>query len=295
MHASHLHTFREILKVERHPHLDDFTAVVQDAVDRQAEVVASMAAAMHQMRTAHGEEYNEQFVNQFLDGFLLNRLGSNALMSQYLACVDKKRPATGIVDPRCDAASLCRSVATQILDITEEHTGKRPLIRVEAYSATGEEGEVPRFAYIPGLLTYIMSEILKNSCRATVEATTTKEELEARPITVVVCGDAHRMAIRVGDRARGIPFDVGTHVWSYLYSTARKDGSPASSLAGFGVGLPLSRLYARYLHGSLDLVSMPGYGTDAYLHLPRLESDQVEVVPDADHPFGFATLGDYAL
>ena len=46
-------------------------------------------------------------------------------------------------------------------------------------------------------------------------------------------------------------------------------------------GLPLSRLYARYLGGALDLVSLPGYGTHAYVNLPRVQSQQVEVVPDA--------------
>ena len=31
---------------------------------------------------------------------------------------------------------------------------------------------------------------------------------------------------------------------------------------GYGIGLPLSRLHAKYLGGALDLVSLPGYGVD---------------------------------
>ena len=49
---------------------------------------------------------------------------------------------------------------------------------------------------------------------------------------------------------------------------------------GYGIGLPLSRLHARYLGGSLDLVSLPGYGVDAYLSLPRVDAELVETVPD---------------
>ena len=41
-------------------------------------------------------------------------------------------------------------------------------------------------------------------------------------------------------------------------------------LAGLGYGLPISRSYARYFGGDLNLMSMEGYGTDAFLHLPRL-------------------------
>jgi pyruvate dehydrogenase kinase 2/3/4 len=45
-------------------------------------------------------------------------------------------------------------------------------------------------------------------------------------------------------------------------------------LAGYGYGLPVSRLYARYFGGDLQIISMEGYGTDAYLHLNRLGNVQ---------------------
>lgn len=37
-----------------------------------------------------------------------------------------------------------------------------------------------------------------------------------------------------------------------------------------GIGLPMSNIYATYFGGSLELVSLDGYGTDVYLRLPRL-------------------------
>lgn len=46
--------------------------------------------------------------------------------------------------------------------------------------------------------------------------------------------------------------------------------SPVSPLAGFGCGLPLSRLYASYLGGKLDILSLPFHGSDAYLYLNRI-------------------------
>merc|ERR1712008_111806 len=86
-------------------------------------------------------------------------------------------------------------------------------------------------------------------------------EIERRPIMITVGADHSQVAIRVHDVAGGIPFRVADRVWSYMYSTSpdSKSGSDFSQqgtpLAGYGVGLPLSRLYARYLGGSLHLQS----------------------------------------
>lgn len=60
-------------------------------------------------------------------------------------------------------------------------------------------------------------------------------------------------------------------------------GAARYRMAGLGFGLPLSRLYARYFSGDLKLVSMPGFGVDAYLTIKRLEgSDWREPHPQSD-------------
>ena len=46
-------------------------------------------------------------------------------------------------------------------------------------------------------------------------------------------------------------------------------------VSGYGCGLPLSRLYARFFHGDLTIMSMPNHGLDAFLYLPKLSDEQL--------------------
>jgi signal transduction histidine kinase len=54
-------------------------------------------------------------------------------------------------------------------------------------------------------------------------------------------------------------------------------------MAGLGFGLPLSRLYARYFGGDLKLVSLPGYGVDAFLQLKGLVAERREWKEEDGH------------
>lgn len=281
-HDRHIRAFSAMRSVKlKRFRLDEFTNAVRAIVKEDHDMVSLMSKGMWCLKKQRGDEISQAFVDSFLDEFLLNRLGSNVLMKQYLALADAH--STGIADQNCNVAEICRKTARAVQRVCRMETGKCPPVRVEAYSADGDGGS-PEFSFIPDALVYILQELLKNACHATsLKSDSTANAME-KPVTVVVSADKSRMLICISDRAGGIPFDdVGKRVWSYLYTTTRKDPENATQLAGYGVGLPLSRLYCRYLGGSLNLVSLPGYGTNAYIFLPRLSSEQVEVVPDKDN------------
>ena len=51
--------------------------------------------------------------------------------------------------------------------------------------------------------------------------------------------------------------------------------------AGYGYGLPLSRLYAKYFDGDLELYSMEGYGTDAVIWLKVTNRSYLSLLREA--------------
>lgn len=122
-------------------------------------------------------------------------------------------------------------------------------------------------------------ELVKNSLRAVNDKYEDSDD-EPPPIRLVIADGEEDVTIKVSDEGGGIPRSGIPRIWTYLYSTANSPLSDMDSdsegadgpavLAGYGYGLPLSRLYARYFGGDLQIISMEGYGTDAYLHLNRL-------------------------
>jgi pyruvate dehydrogenase kinase 2/3/4 len=127
-------------------------------------------------------------------------------------------------------------------------------------------------AYVPSHLHYILFELLKNSMRAVVEFHNHNPTLP--PIDVVLAEGDEDISIKISDRGGGAKFSHVSDVlgiprsgmnllWTYAYTTATRTGD-ITPMAGYGHGLPLSRLYARYFGGDLQMISMQGFGTDAY-------------------------------
>ncbi|KAK7939572.1 hypothetical protein WMY93_002898 [Mugilogobius chulae] len=89
-------------------------------------------------------------------------------------------------------------------------------------------------------------------------------------------------SLKVSDRGGGVPLRKIDRLFTYTYSTAPKpdmDRSHAVPLAGYGYGLPISRLYARYFQGDLKLYSLEGFGTDAIIYIRALSTESIERLP----------------
>ncbi len=104
---------------------------------------------------------------------------------------------------------------------------------------------------------------------------------------------ATSLIIKISDRGGGIHPSEREAVWRYGYTSVQdsagkhaklakrtatkspsespgKSSEPDKRVAGYGFGLPLARLYARYFGGEVYFQTMSGFGTDVYIHLRTL-------------------------
>uniref|UniRef100_A0A7S1ADG8 Protein-serine/threonine kinase n=2 Tax=Noctiluca scintillans TaxID=2966 RepID=A0A7S1ADG8_NOCSC len=295
----HRQSFRELRLVDDAEDREELSSVVRGVRDRHKKVVPLFAEAVKQMNQAGEDCFEDQPVtrgtsgggsnltlSEWSDRFLMSRISTEVLMAHYIASLEAGRDKVekggsskiGIVDTQCDPYALCKEAAIRIQ--TQKYDCK---IDVEEPIC----GSM-RVCHTPRYLFYIVKELLGNAARATVERSVSRD-MDSRPIKVTVCANDTQVVIRISDRAGGLPFESTQEMWTCLFDTHFQQNGPMNSLdtpddvvqpwgvfkgssplTGRGIGLRLSRLYAIYLGGSLEVMNMPGMGVDTYLFLRRI-------------------------
>ncbi|KAF9358758.1 hypothetical protein BGX26_000970 [Mortierella sp. AD094] len=118
------------------------------------------------------------------------------------------------------------------------------------------------------------------------------------PVEVTIAQGDHEVTIRIRDHGGGISREHFDSVFDYSFTTVKNENesdaggsdSPygvdsifkgvsrlamqaglGGPIAGLGFGLPLTRIYAQYFGGDMQLVSLQGYGCDVFLKLKQID------------------------
>lgn len=211
--------------------------------------------------------------SNFLDVFYMSRISLRMLMGQYLSIHNPEREGfVGIIQEDLKLSDMMHRAAQDAGALAGYYYGEEVGIEVV--------GDVDlRMPYVPAHLYYILFEIMKNSMRAVCEHHATADTLPQ--IMIVIAEGEDEVSIKVADQGGGIPRRGMSRLWTYAYTTANEQpigedtsqaggGTMTAPMAGFGHGLPLSRLYTRYFGGDIEIMSLDGFGTDVYIHLSKL-------------------------
>ncbi|EKM55783.1 uncharacterized protein PHACADRAFT_173957 [Phanerochaete carnosa HHB-10118-sp] len=169
-------------------------------------------------------------ISSFLDSAIRNRLAVRLLAEQHIAISrDLQQPElasqdhVGVVELNCSPSKMIRTVSSFVAELCEATLGAAPEVIID--------GEVDAtFAYIPVHLEYILTEILKNSFRASVERHYRQDGSSKDPIPPVQLtiappptSNLHPavLCIRIRDQGGGVPPANIPHIFSYSFTTAR--------------------------------------------------------------------------
>eukprot|EP00037_Helgoeca_nana_P001266 m.25995 g.25995 ORF g.25995 m.25995 type:complete len:417 (-) comp11623_c0_seq1:1447-2697(-) len=264
---------------------------------RHTPTVMTMAVAMQRLLNK-GTVVDKTGTIEFLDRLFMARIGTRFLLTQHMSTFEAPQDDTlssttgsrwvGSIDRETDVPAIAKHAAEAARMLCYDMYCDAPEVEIETTGALDRP-----FMYIPSHIYHIFFELLKNSCRAVTEFHDGAAKLP--PIKILICVGDEDISIRISDLGGGISRRVEVdHLFTYMYSTAATpefferavngDNTALTDmnnapLAGFGYGLPISRLYARYLGGELSLECMEGHGTDAYVYLQALADRAEEVLP----------------
>ncbi|XP_061448209.1 pyruvate dehydrogenase kinase, isozyme 2 isoform X3 [Rhineura floridana] len=274
--------------------LGQFTNALVTIRNRHNDVVPTMAQGVIEYKEAYGDDpVSNQNIQYFLDRFYLSRISIRMLINQHTLIFDgSTNPAhpkhIGSIDPNCNVSDVVRDAYDMAKLLCDKYYLASPELEIQEVNVTGtgphswltnHPGQSIHMVYVPSHLYHMLFELFKNAMRATVESHESSPTFP--PIKVMVSLGQEDLSIRMSDRGGGVPLRKIERLFSYMYSTAPKPelGTGGTPLAGFGYGLPISRLYAKYFQGDLQLFSMEGFGTDAVIYLKALSTDSVERLP----------------
>ncbi|KAI1409334.1 alpha-ketoacid dehydrogenase kinase [Hypoxylon sp. FL1857] len=228
-----------------------FTQVLAELVQTHQDTIPILAKGFLECR----RYISPQEVTRFLDTHLRTRIGTRLIAEQHIALHYSSLPHfdpgasptpcpehpsyIGVIDTALSPSAVVDSCAGFVADICELKYGVRPHWVIDGEPDT-------TFAFVPMHLEYIVTELLKNAFRATVESGRNREPVvitiapeppDAGPPRVTLDppagdkgafrGDAIKplddnapgVTIRIRDRGGGIAPEVLPNIWSYSFTT----------------------------------------------------------------------------
>lgn len=259
--------------------VDEFNRTLSGLLEDLQDIIHLLSKGIHESQE-HFE--NSDFpitIKKTMDYIVLSRMRNRVLVRHHLSMHMTREGYISVINTELSlkqlikknvafAANVCQSVYTESL----------PEVLIDGHTEA-------KIAFIPNIIDYVLREVIKNAFRATVEAHLHK--YDKPPIICTICNEKNHWFIRVSDRGTGMDQASLRKMTNYCYTSFKQESNysdafgelltPAntdhgSTLAGFGVGIPVSKAYVEFMEGTLDVHSMPGIGTDVYICIPQLST-----------------------
>ena len=273
IHMNYLHSLSTLLpysekKIETLEEEAEFTDAMADLVRTHSNTIAVLAKGFLEARRYIGKEE----VRRFLDEHLRARIGTRLVAEQHIALHMSSQPGAGggggggrdssyigVIDTALKPAALVRQCEDTVGEICELKYGVRPSVRIVGDAEA-------TIAHIPMHIEYVLTELLKNSFRATIEAGMEREavevtiapapasdnnEADGKVTTGKDGGDGEDksnnilafphttpgVTIRIRDRGGGIAPENFDSLWDYGFTTFNEDEIHDKTGGGGGEGV----------------------------------------------------------
>jgi len=256
-----------------------FCELMREHLEKHSTIVSKVSEGYWEVRQA----YPHICLDSFLDKLFATRISSRILIENYISMRNLQEDQIGVVRRDMSPLAVIKKKAAMLSRLTRAVYGICPEVEYRGNLACTLD-------YIPRHVAFVVQEVLKNALRATVERHLPKNgglaTAQLPPVVIELQkGDVY-VIIKISDQGGGMPKKLQREAWQYGWTTVseeeqitldpstwpgQKKAERRKELAGYGFGLPLTRLYAQYFGGEVFMQALPGHGTDMYLLLNHLK------------------------
>lgn len=245
--------------------VEKFTKLLENIKYKHTDLEFNIASGIKKIENYGLVDLN--VINKELDNFFLSRIGIRTLINNQIGLVEN---GNGVIKQN------------KLINIINNCCADLDYITSRIYSENVSEyiningNEDLDVYYIPEHLHYIIMEILKNA----VMASYNKSENTFKNINLNFTEGKHFIIIKISDKGDSFSKNNLNKMFSYSYSTYpveiteeyEKRNIPI--IGGLGFGLPMARIYCKYLNGDLIICPMENLGTDVYIYINKLGNNQ---------------------
>ncbi|AWU73721.1 uncharacterized protein C5L36_0A03230 [Pichia kudriavzevii] len=243
-----------------------FVSILEKLLIDHADNIPFLRDGLTESEIFKNDESKER---EFLNLHLKERILMRLIASDHIE--KSNGNLTGVADRNLDVLDVLHKSIDFVDSMTLMKYYEKVKIDIETRIVDNNGDDKLVFPYISTHIEYVLNEILKNSARATIE----NNSSEPIKILVILNKLEKTLQFRVSDSGGGVPPHILPHLWDYAFTTVNETsksdtlgldtGVHDNIVAGMGYGLPLSLIYTKIFGGDLNLRSVWGKGTDAYI------------------------------
>lgn len=297
MHQSYLKTLQSLLSLNYPYDMYDtlkMNNILQQFLLDHEDTIYSLSIGLQEIN--NDNHIDNHSVYNFLNEHLHNRTCMKLIAQHYIQLMNQRNHQNeiGIIHKNIPIAQIIKHNYDFVSDLCNLKYDTLQLPKLNF-----QNGLEINFTHVPIIIEYVITEILKNSMRATIENNKTKSvytDNQSIDINIWKNFDSE-LTIKISDHGGGVSPDIEDKIFNYSYTTANTTkhmitepnmGHPTTfetetsnmniadysqqdtnlkNIAGMGFGLPLCQIYLNLFQSNIHIQSLYGHGTDVYIHL----------------------------
>lgn len=293
--------FRKVPPIETNEQNQEYCKLLRTLLRDHLVVIPQLALGISEC----AQHIPAAHANHFMNTMLRSRISRRVITEQHLALSQSSQDDStdddhiGTIFTKCNPNNILEKCIA-LIETRLSGNEKCPHFNIDGSTGCGD------FTYISEHIEYIVFQLLANSVRHTLQFH--KLNSEPPPVNITICSNDTDILIRISDQGGGMSPETYRDLWSFTSQRRFKAFETIPQMAAriaeeeeepwswqgqedqhLGIGLPMSKVYSEYWGGELQIMSMEGFGTEAYLRIPRLgnqtenidfeEAEELEYIP----------------